>query len=329
MSDNKPLISVIVPNYNHELYLKKRLDSIFSQSYSNFEVILLDDCSTDNSRVILSEYAKNDKVSHCVFNTINTGNTFVQWNRGIALAEGKFIWIAESDDFCDSNFLELVSKPLLLDEEITLSYCQSNRVDSRGRITGSWKEYSDELCTAQFENDFLMQGNQFIEEYLIHKNVIPNASAVVLKKENLRVSKELIDSGNLKYCGDWIIYFQHIINKKISFVAKSLNNFRYHSNSVIAIASKFERKISIIDIDIQMRKVMLQILKLNSPVNCSAIAKSNMKIIKGNNYEKSLILFNNGQKWKAVYLVIANVDEFVKKYPFYKRFNLKLKNIFL
>ena len=98
MVAKSPLISIIVPNYNHEKYLKQRLESVFNQTYSNFEVILLDDCSTDSSLNILAEYIKNSKVSHCIFNEANSGNTFIQWNKGISLAKGDYIWIAESDD---------------------------------------------------------------------------------------------------------------------------------------------------------------------------------------------------------------------------------------
>jgi glycosyltransferase involved in cell wall biosynthesis len=78
-----PLVSIIVPNYNHEKFLKKRLDSIFNQTFQDFEVILMDDCSTDDSRIILSDYAKNSKVSHCIFNESNSGNTFKQWVKGL------------------------------------------------------------------------------------------------------------------------------------------------------------------------------------------------------------------------------------------------------
>ena len=76
MKTNNPLISIIVPNYNHEKYLKQRLECIFNQSYFNFEVILLDDCSLDKSQEILLEYGKNPKVSHCVFNEVSNGKFF-------------------------------------------------------------------------------------------------------------------------------------------------------------------------------------------------------------------------------------------------------------
>ena len=80
------------------------------------------DFSTDNSRKIISEYASNGKVSHCVYNEINTGNTFIQWNKGIELAKGDFIWIAELDDFCELNFLQELIQPLVKKKEVFLSY---------------------------------------------------------------------------------------------------------------------------------------------------------------------------------------------------------------
>ena len=63
-------VSVIVPNYNHAAFLPKRLESIFNQTYQDFEVILLDDASTDTSVEVLSQYADHPKVTHFVVNEI-------------------------------------------------------------------------------------------------------------------------------------------------------------------------------------------------------------------------------------------------------------------
>jgi glycosyltransferase involved in cell wall biosynthesis len=184
-----PLISIIIPNYNHFNYLVQRLESVFNQTYTNFEVILLDDCSTDNSRAILLEYATNPKVSHCVFNEINSGNTFVQWNKGLSLAKGEYIWVAETDDFCELNFLEELIKPLIADKDIVLSYCQSNRVDENGVVTGTWLNHTEDLDVELFTTDFCMEGNEFVERFLIYKNVIPNASAVLIRQEVLKKNR--------------------------------------------------------------------------------------------------------------------------------------------
>lgn len=103
--DKTPLVSIIIPNFNHSRFLRERLESVFNQTFEDFEVILLDDASTDSSVEILEEYAKDPRVSHLVVNKENSGSPFRQWQRGIELSQGKYIWIAESDDSCDPDFL--------------------------------------------------------------------------------------------------------------------------------------------------------------------------------------------------------------------------------
>ena len=325
MTTNQPLISVIVPNYNHEKYLTKRLDTIFNQSYSNIEVILLDDCSTDNSREILSKYALEKKVSHCVFNTVNSGNTFKQCKKGVDLAKGDFIWIAESDDYCDSDFLEKLIVSLLSDEEVVLSYCQSNRVNQYEEVTGNWKTHTDDLDVKQFSEDFALEGNIFIEKYLIYKNVIPNASAVLLRKKTITEINFFDNDTILKYCGDWQLYFQLLVNHKVSFLANSFNNFRYHSESVIASAIKTEKRLSIIDTDFQMREGLMRYLKTKRPYNFSAVDRNNRETIKILKYEKVFILLRNKNYIKAFLIFLSILPFFIKKYNFKKRVLLKIK----
>lgn len=100
----RPLISVIIPNFNHAPYLKQRIDSVLNQTYDNLEIFLLDDCSKDNSRKILLSYKNNPKVKEIIFNDKNSGSTFKQWEKGFELSHGEYIWIAESDDYCDAFF---------------------------------------------------------------------------------------------------------------------------------------------------------------------------------------------------------------------------------
>lgn len=296
MEQITPLISIIVPNYNHEKYLKQRLESIFNQTYDNFEVILLDDCSTDKSQEILLEYAKNPKVSHCLFNATNSDNTFIQWNKGIELAKGDYIWIAESDDFCDFNFLEELIQPFLEDSEITLVYCQSNRVDEIGKITGSWLNHTDDLDTELFLTNFVMDGNEFIEQFLIYKNVIPNASGVVFKKSRAVQLGTLDLDPVLKYSGDWLLYFKLLSNHKTAFISEFLNNFRYHEKSAIANSVKTESTRSIILRVIKMRIKLISFLSKEKPNNLLSIIKTNNQIIKKLKYEIALNYFRNNHK---------------------------------
>lgn len=323
-----PLVSVIVPNYNHARYLEERLKSIFNQTYSNFEVILLDDCSTDNSIEILKKYITHSKVSQHVFNKNNSGNTFNQWKSGISLAKGDLIWIAESDDYSDATFLEKLIKPFQYDDQLVLSFSQSNRVNEFSEVTGNWITHTNDLDSSLFLNDFSMDGNDFIEKFLIFKNVIPNASAVLFKKNIVNIEEHFDISSKFKYCGDWMFYSKIIINKKVAFVSESLNNFRYHSTSAIAKALQSESRIVFFNLDLEMRLVLNSYLFQKKVSNYEAIAKINHVIMRNNTYEKSMLLIRNGNKFQGYLLLITVFNVFYKKYNFKKNIKIKMKNLF-
>ena len=102
---NVPKVSVIVPNYNYANFLEQRLNSIVQQTFRDFEIIFLDDASSDASVALVQEKFST-VIGTMDINPVNTGNPFVQWNRGVRQSRGKYIWIAEADDFCNPTFLE-------------------------------------------------------------------------------------------------------------------------------------------------------------------------------------------------------------------------------
>ena len=222
-----PKVSVIVPNYNHERYLEKRLDSIFNQTFQDFEVILLDDCSTDNSVGILAEYAKLQKVSHFVINEINSGSPFKQWKKGIDLAQGEYIWIAESDDWADDRFLEVLLNCFEVNENVVLSFCNSNWIDDRGNSGKDLSIYSE---------SFIRSGEEEIKKRLSVYNTIQNVSSVLF---NARILKK-VDTNYTEYksSGDWILYFEILKHGKFCYINKRLNNFRWYHANVSNEASK-------------------------------------------------------------------------------------------
>ena len=138
-----PLVSVIIPNYNHAPYLKQRIESVLNQTYQDFEVIILDDCSTDNSRDIIENYKTNSKIKNIIYNRQNSGSTFKQWDKGIAEATGDYIWIAESDDYCETDFIEKIIGEINNDAEIVLAYTQSKIVDENN--------YKREVCRGLYQ----------------------------------------------------------------------------------------------------------------------------------------------------------------------------------
>ena len=105
---NIPKISVIVPVYNVEKYLHRCIDSILTQTFTDFELLLIDDGSKDNSGKICDEYAEKDKRIR-VFHKENGGVSSAR-NLGLDNAGGEWICFADSDDWVKNNWLEIFSK---------------------------------------------------------------------------------------------------------------------------------------------------------------------------------------------------------------------------
>lgn len=103
---NYPLISVIVPVYNVALYLRRCIESILRQTYSNFELILINDGSSDGSEEICNTYQSKDK-RITVINQANQGVSSAR-NRGLQIARGQYICFVDSDDYIDKNYLEVL-----------------------------------------------------------------------------------------------------------------------------------------------------------------------------------------------------------------------------
>ncbi|ENU79486.1 MULTISPECIES: glycosyltransferase family 2 protein [unclassified Acinetobacter] len=245
-------VSVIVPNYNHHKFLHARLDSILKQTYQNFEIIILDDCSTDQSRDVIEQYRHHPKVSHIIYNTKNSGSTFIQWNTGIDYAQGEYIWIAESDDIAATDFLEKLISPLEHEYNVVLAYSQSNRMNEVGEITGTWLDWTNSIDFKNlFQNDFCILGSAYIQKFLIFKNTIPNASAVLFRKTAYLATGGA--NSKLFTNGDWLLWLKLLTQGQIFYTSECLNNFRYHSNSVIAQAHK-----SLDKAEIRKRNVFLR-----------------------------------------------------------------------
>jgi glycosyltransferase involved in cell wall biosynthesis len=231
-----PKVSVIVPNYNHSKFLPQRLDSIFKQTYQDFEVILLDDCSTDNSREILELYHKHPKVSIIAYNEQNSGSTFKQWHKGIGYATGDYIWLAESDDYCEHTFLsELVA---LLDQNshIGIAYCQSRSVDQNNFPLNSWIKQTEVFVPNFWQSSFWTNGKTAITNFLIYRNVIPNASAVVFRKSVYKSTSGIDTSMALN--GDWLLWIKMLELSDLAYCSKELNYFRQHSNKATGLNTR-------------------------------------------------------------------------------------------
>lgn len=217
-------ISVIVPNYNHERFLERRLESILAQSWQDFELIILDDASTDGSRSIIKRYEDNEKVSGVFYNEQNSGSAFKQWQKGIAQASGEWIWIAESDDYCKSNFLETLMRGIDQQDDVVLAFAQSFCVKDDGSV--SWQ--------SNYEGPSYVTGTDLFRQRLVYGCTIFNASMAIFKRSAALAIAD--DYGSFRQCGDWYFWIQLVQKGRVFISPALLNYYRKEDSSLTSLS---------------------------------------------------------------------------------------------
>jgi glycosyltransferase involved in cell wall biosynthesis len=190
---------------------------------------LLDDGSTDGSRAILQEYAqKFSDRTEIVFNDANSGCAFEQWKKGLERAQTDLVWIAESDDFCDTNFLKVLV-PFFRDEAIQIAYCPTVFVGTDGQpLDFSFEAYTAAVDTAKWRSHYVETAHREVRTALGIRNTIPNVSSVLLRHpRNLPLLNDP-DWLKMRVCGDWVFYLYHARGGKIAYTPETCNYYRYH-----------------------------------------------------------------------------------------------------
>ena len=225
-----PKVSVVVPSYNHGRYLAARLDSVLAQTFGDFEVIFLDDASPDDSLAVFERYRDHPKV-RAFINETNSGCVFKQWNKGVRAAKGEYVWIAESDDVADPRFLEVLVPLLDANPAAGLAYCKSLSIDETGRVLGEVDPWTRPLDPARWDADFTNSGPDEVRRYLSHRNTIPNASAVLLRRSVYEAVGHANE--NMRLLGDWEMWVRVLLASDVAYSARPLNLYRHtHDQSV-------------------------------------------------------------------------------------------------
>ena len=237
-----PKISVIVPSYNYEAFLPARLDSILNQALPVWEIIFIDDHSADDSVCVAREFLKNAPINYRIIESAtNSGSVFAQWKKGVELARGELVWIAEADDWAARNFTQTVSKPFM-ESDTVLSYAQSNQVDDFGRILcPDYLEYVSDIDSDRWRFPYISPGEVELAEGLSVKNTIPNVSGVLFRREELTsvLTDQFEGIRKFRVAGDWYVYAFLAKLGAFAFHPSSLNYHRRHHDSVTI--SRFTR----------------------------------------------------------------------------------------
>jgi SAM-dependent methyltransferase len=249
----RPLVSIIVPTYNHGEFIEERLESIYRQTYDGpVEVYLLDDASSDCSPRVLQSFADRfPTITTLITNSENSGSAFRQWRRGLALVRGDIVWIAESDDLCDRDFLETLV-PLMANPAVMLAFSRTVFFrDTTRHVVLTLEDYLHDVGPFRFDIPWIQPGAALGAAGFAEKNLVPNVSGAVFRHPR---SMPFLDSDewlDMRLAGDWIFYLEII---KSGLVAYSPATTNYHRSTDTTLTSQINASSSVLAQEIAQAK---------------------------------------------------------------------------
>ena len=216
----KELISIVMTSYNYANYIAEAIESVINQTYKNWELIIIDDASTDNSIDVINNYLNDSRIKLYV-NEKNLGLA-ESLKKGIDLASGNWIAFLESDDKFTPNSIEEKVKAISTDADLIFTdYEAIPNANCTDKYLLDRKKYVD-LNESKFVN--------FAEKILYKFNIIPTFSVVMLKKSIL---KNCNLNSPIKVFVDWFLWTQ-LSDYKIYYINNKLTYWRRHDKSYIS-----------------------------------------------------------------------------------------------
>ncbi len=240
--NDQPLISVIVPVYNHEKFIGETIESVISQTYQNWELLVVDDCSSDKSWEIIQGYAQKDSRIKVFRNETNKG-LIPNWKFLIDTSKGEYLAFLEGDDvFCNENLAE---KMLIFEKfpDLGMVYCNFQIINDVGDTTidNMYKK----LDTKTYRNS-----NIDPAEYLYAKTLLFSTySQIMIKKEVLSISgypRSLDSDEKIFLPSDWDFNFRLSTKNKIYFIDHVLLKYRKHTTNNSASTVKVSKQLLMI-----------------------------------------------------------------------------------
>jgi len=222
-----PLVSIVFTSYNHAEYLKQAIDSILAQTFTNFEFIIVDDCSTDGSIEILKQY----KDSRIKLNLLekNTGSYVKASHFGALKAVGKYILFAQCDDYAEPHQLHRLVEQMVANPGVGVVFSRSTLVDEQGKFISDDYNIRDRAFKIKFKQDGLVSGSEMLK-FLSYSCIIPNLSAALVDRELYFKAGGLPE--RFLMAADWAFWIEMTTLCDFYYLSESLNNFRQHATTI-------------------------------------------------------------------------------------------------
>lgn len=236
--NSAPLISVIVPAYNVEKYIKTCLDSLINQTYSNFEIIVINDGSTDQTEEILRSCQSNPKFR--IYSQKNGGLSAAR-NQGLKLANGELVCFIDSDDSVKSDYLEKLAAPFFEDSDVDITVCgyqekfensEINHVLKSQKITGY--QATKDLLIKQQDFDVLAWNKLYRKKLFVSHHIEYPAGQI--HEDNLTTYKLFSHAQKVVYISDVLYIYQRThseITKNLYSKKKTLKRLQVKEQMAI------------------------------------------------------------------------------------------------
>jgi glycosyltransferase involved in cell wall biosynthesis len=221
------LVTVVVASYNHARFLKRRMTSLLAQTYAQLEIIVIDDCSPDNSVEILRHYEGDPRVK-LIVGEKNSGWVRVS-NQGAQLGHGEFVLFGNCDDDCSPGMIDALVGAMRAHPSAGIAFCRSLFTDEHDNVIGDDYETREREFRRFCELDTLIPA-PLMGRFLLDSCAIPNLSGALIRRDVFLSLGGL--STDFLVCSDWDFFFRLTAKHDVAYVAKPLNNFRQHGSTI-------------------------------------------------------------------------------------------------
>ena len=231
LKPHAPMVSAIIPNFNHARYLPQRIESILDQTYPHISITILDDCSTDDSRKVIDSYVeKYPGLIRAIFNDENSGGVFRQWRKGVEETDGDLIWICESDDFCEPDFVEKLV-PYFRDDSVQIAFGRITETDAAGEPnSAALDDFRERAEPGIWSKPLVRPAAAWFAGAFGVRNVIANVGGCIWRRAPIS-DAVWNEAGSYKVVGDWYLYIQIASGGQIAWDPDAVAYFRRHEAS--------------------------------------------------------------------------------------------------
>jgi glycosyltransferase involved in cell wall biosynthesis len=209
-----PRVSFVVPCYNLGHLVGDCVESILSQSFTDLEVIVMDDCSPDDTASVIAQFS--DRRLVYVRNEVNLRH-LRNYNKGIGMAQGQYIGLISADDTLrDSQMVERLVGVLEAHPQVGYAFCPAVRFTNAGEIG---------VVGSHGTRDEIFDGREFLRRWLVRGNSVPAAAGLVRRTCYEQIGAFPLD---MPFAGDWYLWSIFALHFDVGYLAKPMVGYRAH-----------------------------------------------------------------------------------------------------